>query len=302
MRRHVSISSVAWQQMPAGSALQLTLLMSSAKLNVAVAGAVVLLAGVCVVHDASRLRAAETELAAARSAHATAVQRQAAVQREVAALQQQRSQADAREREIIAKTPTPARPYLQDKAYRALAYNASLARRHLEFQRLYRQRGLSPEQITRFEHIMARQDQANLDGQLARDLGRDEQAVYRQSGPEWHDAMRALLGDEGMKQLQTYLRSMPVRNFIDGIAAKSYESGEPITLDQADRLTALALAHDPSYQQGKGTDPGKVSWNDVWEPAAQFLSRDQVAVFETAVEVWSLQKRISLARKNRPAR
>jgi hypothetical protein len=51
------------------------------------------------------------------------------------------------------------------------------------------------------------------------------------------------------------------------------------------------------YRQGKGTDPGKVSWNDVWEPAAKFLSPEQLVTFETAVEVWSLKKRISLGLK-----
>jgi hypothetical protein len=95
---------------------------------------------------------------------------------------------------------------------------------------------------------------------------------------------------------------MAVRNFVDGIAAKSYENGEPIALEQADRLTALALAHDSLYQAGKGTDPGKVSWNEVWTPAAKFLSPQQVITFETAVEVWTLQKRISLGKTPPPPR
>jgi len=100
-----------------------------------------------------------------------------------------------------------------------------------------------------------------------------------------------------MSQLLVYLRSMALRNFVDSIAAKSYESGDPITLQQADQILAAALANDATYQKGIGTDPGKVSWNDVWEPAAKILSPEQLVTFETAVEVWSLQKRISLARK-----
>jgi hypothetical protein len=189
------------------------------------------------------------------------------------------------------------RPYLQDPAYRALARTAQQARKHLEFQRFYRARNLSPDQIAQFEAIMARQYEATLDGQIARDLGRDEQAIFRQSGPEWSSAMVNLLGQDGKRHLEEYLRSTAVRAFIDNIAAQSYESGDPITLEQSDRLAELALAHDPTYQSGKGTDPGKVHWNEVMEPAAKFLSPAQVVTFETAVEVWSLQKRISLARK-----
>ena len=109
--------------------------------------------------------------------------------------------------------------------------------------------------------------------------------------------MRELLGDEGKKQLEDYLRSLPIRYFVDATAARSYASAQPITLAQADQLIAVVLAHDPMYQQGKGTDPGKVSWNEVWEPASKILSPEQLAAFENSVEVWSLQKRISLAQK-----
>jgi RNA polymerase sigma factor (sigma-70 family) len=292
----VTLAAGAWQQAPASAAVQLGIFMSSTKVTVAAAGVVILLAGTAIFHDIESVRGAENSRATVVAELAAVERQREAVQRELTAIQQQKAQADAREREIIATAENPTRPHLQDPAYRALARTVSQTRRHLEFQRFYRARQLSPEQITQFEAAMVRQDQANIDGQVARDLGRDEQAVYRRSGPEWNSAMKALLGTEGKEQLEVYLRSMALRNFVDGIAAKSYQSGEPITLEQADRLTALALAHDPTYQSGKGTDPGKVSWNEVWEPAAKFLSPAQIVTFETAVEVWSLQKRISLAR------
>ena len=293
----VTIATGAWQQASLSSALHLGIFMSSTKVTLAIAGAVVLLAGAVAVRDAASLRAASIQQEAVVSELSALEQQHEAVARELAAIQRRQVEADARERELIFTTPNPVRPYLQDPEYRAQARVASQARRHLEFQRLYRALRLSAEQIERFEQIMMRQDESNLDGQIARDLGRDEQAVYRQSGPEWNAAMRELLGPDGMKELLVYLRSMALRNFIDAIAAKSYESGEPITLAQADQLVAVALAHDATFQSGIGTDPGKVSWNDVWEPAAKFLSAEQLVTFETSVEVWSLQKRISLARR-----
>jgi RNA polymerase sigma factor (sigma-70 family) len=292
-----TITTGAWQQASVSVAVPLGIFMSSTKVTVLVAGAVMLFATTVVVRDRAQLRNAEHSHAAAESELAALAKRQETARNQLAALKRQKAESDARERELIATTKNTARPYLQDPAYRTLARTASHARRHLEFQRFYRARGLSPEQIERFEQIMVRQDQATLDGQIARDLGRDEQAVFRQSGPEWNSAMRELLGTEGFKQLQDYLRSMAVRNFVDTIAARSYESGEPISLEHADRLTTLALANDPMYRAGKGTDPGKVSWNEVWQPAATFLSPEQLVTFETMVEVWSLQKRISLATK-----
>lgn len=293
----VTLAAGAWQQAPASAVVQFGITMSSTKATVAAAGVVFLLTGAAIFHDITSMRSAESSHADAVAELAAAERQHEATRRELAAIQQQKAQADAREREIIATAENPLRPHLQDPAYRTLARASFQARRHLEFQRFYRTLRLSPDQIAQFEAIMVRQDEASIDGQVARDLGRDEQAVYRKSGPEWNAAMIALLGTAGKKQLEEYLRTMALRNFVDGIAAKSYESGEPITLEQADRLLALALAHDSTYQQGKGTDAGKVSWNEVWEPAAKFLSPAQIVTFETAVEVWSLQKRISLGRK-----
>jgi hypothetical protein len=144
---------------------------------------------------------------------------------------------------------------------------------------------------------MVQQDQANLDAQVARDAGRDEQEVFQRSGPAWSSAMQSLIGQDGFDQLKVYLRSMALRNFIDGIAARSYENSEPITLAQSDQLLAVALANDPTFQSGIGTDPGKVTWNAVWDPAEKILSPEQLETFETTVEVWLLQKQISLAQK-----
>lgn len=299
-----TVVAAAWPQAALSPAVQIGIFMSSTKMTVAVAAAVILLAGASVVRDAALLGGRAEQPAANGPDVAALARRRDDLGRELADLrrqrdevQRQRAEADAAERAVIANTVNPLRPYLQDPAYRALARTASQARRHLEFQRFYRQRQLAPDQIARFEEAMVRQDEAALDGQIARDLGRDEQAVYRQSGPEWSSTMREILGDEGKKELEVYLRGNALRAFLDGIAAKSYEGGDAITLEQADRLIALALEHDPTYQSGKGTDPGRVSWNEVWEPAAKFLSPGQLVTFETAVEVWSLQKRISLAQK-----
>ena len=292
-----TVSAAAFQPVVVSTVGPLAAFMSSTKITATVAGVVLLFAATSVVRDASLHAAAEASREEAAAVHAAVQREHAAIREELAQRQREQAEADARERTLITTTPNPKRPYLQDPAYREAARTASLALRRLGFQRFYRQLGLTPEQTARFEQIMARQDQANLDGQIARDLGRDEQAVYRQSGPEWSNAMRELLGDEGKKQLEDYLRSLPIRYFVDATAARTYASFQPITLAQADQLVAVVLEHTPIYQQGKGTDPGKVNWHEVWAPAEKILTPEQLAAFENAVEVWSLQKRVSLAKK-----
>jgi RNA polymerase sigma factor (sigma-70 family) len=292
-----TVVATAVQPAVVSAAAPLAVFMSSTKLTGALAGVALLLATASIVRDASLRAATKDGRDQAVAAHAAVRREHAMLRRELDQVQRERSEADARERAVVTTSSNPLRPYLQDPAYRELARTSAQALRHLGFQRLYRQLNLTPDQIDRFEQIMGRQDEAKLDGQIARDLGRDEQAIYQQSGPEWSAAMHELLGEDGWKQLTDYLRALPVRAFVDATAARTYASAQPITLAQADQLIDLVLAHTPIYQQGKGTDPGKVSWNEVWEPAAKILSPEQLAAFENSVEVWSLQKRVSLARK-----
>lgn len=295
-----AIASEAWIQAAASPAVTMGIFMSSTKITLAVASTVILLATALVVHDRSAAAQAAAERTAAQSRLAIAERGRALARAELSAMERQKiaTQTPVSEtRDTRAVPATPVRAYLLDPAYRALASTAFQARRHLEFQRFYRQLQLSPEQISRFEEIMVQQDQSNLDAQIARDAGRDEQEVFQRSGPAWSSAMHSLLGPEGFDQLKVYLRSNALRSFIDSIAARSYETGDPITVAQSDQLLAVALANDPTFQSGIGTDPGKVTWNAVWGPAEKILSPEQQETFETTVEVWLLQKQISLAKK-----
>jgi RNA polymerase sigma factor (sigma-70 family) len=292
-----AIASEAWVYAAASPGVTLGIFMSSTKTTLAVAGAVILLATALAIRDYSATARAADNRAAAESSLAMLDRARDAARNELSATQRQNAAMKTRVSESRPVPTTPARAYLLDPTYRALAGTAFQARRHLEFQRFYRQLQLSPGQIARFEEIMVQQDQANLDAQVARDAGRDEQEVFRRSGPAWSSAMQSLIGQDGFDQLKVYLRSMALRNFIDGIAARSYENSEPITLAQSDQLLAVALANDPTFQSGIGTDPGKVTWNAVWDPAEKILSPEQLETFETTVEVWLLQKQISLAQK-----
>lgn len=294
-----AVSAGACAELAAGSALSLSLLMSSTKLVTLIAGAVIA-AGAWYWHDHLAWQRANENYAGLRAELAAAELRQKQQSSELATLNRALAEAETASAAVPAAraaAATGAPAYLTDARYRELARASSQARRHLEFQRLYRQLRLTPGQIEAFEGIMARQDEAQLDAALARAGGGNEQTVYRRSGAEWNAGMRQLLGEEGMKQLQDYLRSMPVRAFIDHFAVQSSLLGAALTPEQSDQLAALALANDVMYRQGKGTDPGTVNWNGVWDPATTLLTADQIALLQRTVEVWSLQKQLALQLK-----
>jgi RNA polymerase sigma factor (sigma-70 family) len=289
------------QQLAAGSAVPLALFMSSSKAVVIAAG-VLALAGGFIVYDRSIVRDAEEQRRRAEANLAAASDRQAKLTAQLAGLQHEITEAE----KPVPAAPPPRAPgaapaYLTNPDFRQLVRASTKARWHLEFQRLYRQLNLSAAQIEQFEAFMTRQDEAYIDAALVRADGGDEQTVFKRSGAEWSQAMRDLLGEGGFTQLKDYLRARPVRAFVDNFAVQSAATGTGLTAEQADQLALLALANDPMYQNGKGTDPGTVNWSGVWDPAAKLLSREQLALLQRTVEVWALQKQVALHFKAQPA-
>lgn len=299
-----AVTTGACAQLGAGSAIPLALLMSSTK-TVVLAASLVAAAGAWYWHDHRAWQHADEQRAAAQAEVAAANLREPQQLAELATAQ--RELADA-EKAVATPPPAPAAvgrvpAYLTDARYRELSRASSRARFHLEFQRLYRQLNLTPEQIDTFEAVMARQHEAQLDAAIARATGQDVQTVFQRSGAAWSESMRQLLGDDGFKQLDDYLKTMPVRAFLDRFAVQSAAVGPALTPAQSDQLATLALANDVMYRQGKGTDPGTVNWNAVWDPATKLLTPDQLALLQRSVEVWSLQKQLSLRlKKDAPPR
>lgn len=296
-----AVAAQAWTEVAAGSAARLALLMSLNKIGAGVAGVIVALATGVIVHDLGVQREIERELAEAYSPAAGEKGRAPVTSGSAAA-----AAADPAGRPVVSASAAPAAAkavpaapasssIFADPEYQRLVLRRSLARHRQQFQRLYRQLGLSPAQIERFEEVMAIQDQANLDATVLKEQGRDPQVVYRQSGAEWSGEMKALLGDSGFAQLEDYLRTMPVRAFVDSLAGHAAAIGEPLAPAQADRLAEAALANDATYRSGKGTDPGTVNWAAVWPAAEKILSAGQLATFQAMVTVWTGQKELQRA-------
>lgn len=296
-----AITAGASAQLMGGSAISLGLLMSSTKTLTLLAG-LVMAAGAWYWRDHQAWQRADNERTTAQTQLVAAEARQKQQSAELAAATRDLAEAEkAAAAAAIARTTAAFVPaYLTDAGYRELARASNRARNHLEFQRLYRQLHLTSAQIEEFEGIMARQHEAQLDAAVARANGHDVKTVFEASGAAWSADMKRLLGDEGFNQLTDYLKTMPVRRFIDRFAVQSSAIGAALTPEQSDQLATLALANDVMYQQGKGTDPGTVNWNAVWDSAGALLTPDQLALLQRTVEVWSLQKQLSLRLKKEP--
>ena len=293
-----SVTANAWRDLTAASTSKVGILMSMNKITGSLIGAVVLVTVGVGVRDVAHFRSVRA-LAAATELELTSVaERERALREQLAGIQSQINQARSGRSDSAGASTSAAidrrQPFLTDPTYRQLSISSDLARDHLEFQRLYRGLGLTPDQISKFETIMALQHGANLDARVIMDNGGDPQTVYQKSGPEWSAAMRDLLGPDGFTQLENYLRSMPVRRFVDSLANPAASIGTPLSPEQADQLAATALANDSMYQSGRGTDPGTVNWTAVWRPASTILSSGQLTTFQTMVKVWTLQRQIQL--------
>ena len=295
---HVTSAAVAaGTAAAAGTALSLGTLMNLPKLAGTLAVVVALVATGSLINDWRSLRASEYQLEAAtttaRSASDALLRQSDWLGRRSKALEGQIAQLEASRRTADASPATdPAHPYLSDPTYRELYKTSKLALRHFDFRRFYDQIGLSPENIGRFENIMVRQDLSNLDAMIAKNTGADEKAVNVRSAKEWNSGMDELLGPDGKKLLEDYLKYTSVRTFFDSMGTLAYPIGDPITVEQSDQLLRVALANDSIYQKGTGTDPGNIDWDAMWEPAAKILSSEQLATLHTMAETFMLKRRI----------
>jgi hypothetical protein len=97
--------------------------------------------------------------------------------------------------------------------------------------------------------------------------------------------------------LTDYLKYTSVRTFFDSLTTITSPIGEPVTVAQSDQLLQIALANDPIYHSGIGTDPSQVNWDAVWEPAAKILSPEQLSTLRTKAETLMVKKRLQEALK-----
>jgi hypothetical protein len=125
--------------------------------------------------------------------------------------------------------------------------------------------------------------------------------MRQQMSDEFLAAQRTLLGEAGLREFETYNRSVPAREFVNEFAGASVILGASVTGAQADALTEIMANASSSYRQGRTAtrNAGDINWDEVLAGAARTLSEPQFAVFKNAVIQSRNMDRIrQLARRN----
>lgn len=158
----------------------------------------------------------------------------------------------------------------------------------LEFGPFFRARGISPEQIRKFEDNWVKRAERDIDLRAAEkqqdETGRKTVAALQQQSKDEYEAAQAeLLGAENYQRLQEYNRTEVVRNVVVlGLAGSAALEGIPLTAQQGEQLWQAALATTSRGSQEKGEQLVRaIDWEALDAQARQILSPAQFALFQS---------------------
>lgn len=179
--------------------------------------------------------------------------------------------------EVNASEPAPEAPARRTPAARRgqaqLAYREAMARPEVQaalslqrqlgvearYSALFRNLNLSPDQAGKLKALLAERQSTVQDIMtVAR-----EQGVHPRTDPEGfqklvsdaeeqiNDSIRAVIGDPGLAQLQTYEQTLPQRALVSDLQQRLSYSDTPLSSAQAEQLIQI-LANNPSNRERAG--------------------------------------------------
>lgn len=172
-----------------------------------------------------------------------------------------------------------------DPQLQALYLKSSHARLRNDYGPFFASLRLTPEQVANVTAAMVKQQEQFMDlSAVADSQGVDASAAVgalrRQAAAEYETTQRALLGDEGFRQLREYERAASPRMLVKQVAGMALEQGEPITPQQAEQLT-LALANaSERYPRGGSADVRTINWAAADMQARMILTPAQLNLFQ----------------------
>ncbi|MBL9207621.1 MAG: sigma-70 family RNA polymerase sigma factor [Opitutaceae bacterium] len=157
-----------------------------------------------------------------------------------------------------------------------------------KFGPLYRTLALSPTQAARFEAILGDYAQMSQDiyvSGLAKGLPKTDPAVralVKEAADQRDAALRELMGTEGFATYREFDRTSLWRALPARLAGMVYSSDQPLTHEQAERLTAIVSAPDPQVPNRHPFSNER--WADTLAQARAVLAPAQVAALEVMRE------------------
>lgn len=159
------------------------------------------------------------------------------------------------------------------------------AKLRVTYAPFFRTLGISGEQIAQFEAIAARRDEQQFDlGALLR-AGKlslqDPNAgkLWTQVDLDFTAGAKAVLGEAGFQQLQDFERTLPAREIVRSMAGEAAVYGQPLTADQAERMTRILAEASADYRRGAKASSNFIEWDRVDAQAREVLSAVQWSWF-----------------------
>jgi hypothetical protein len=180
--------------------------------------------------------------------------------------------------ERLQKEPDTQRFYLAAlKAEAAAKYGA-----------LFRALALSPTEIGKFQDILIKRDEQNMDltaikqSQGLSDQDATVMKLQKENEAEYQAAQQALLGETRYRQLQDYERTTYVREMVNGWAGGAVvEARLPFTAPQAEQLIQVLANTSSSYRNGGAVKPFEIDWDAADAQARSILSEAQFNLYKT---------------------
>jgi hypothetical protein len=183
----------------------------------------------------------------------------------------------------------------KDPAAQVVRLAAERARLLTSYGLLFRTLGLLPEQIEKFQNIVAKRDEQIIDlndvlleavsaKKTPLELGAMSSAVTKlkaQAETEYQAGMREVLGEAEYQQLRDYDRTVAVRNMVSGFGGAAMMAGTPLTVQQAEQFTQVLAKASSSYLTGGSASTETIDWSFADPQARQILSEAQWVLFTT---------------------
>ena len=165
-----------------------------------------------------------------------------------------------------------------------------------QYEELFLRLKLSPEQIAAFTRNLLRRREQQMDLNAVADgrdpLDRKAVATLReQAENEYLDAQRAVLGDAGLKELQTYDRMAQPREIVANLAGVLATMDLPLSPQQGSELAALMGNTVDLSRSRSRIDLSYADWPAIDLAAAAILSAPQLEVFRTTLPAFGGRSR-----------
>lgn len=159
----------------------------------------------------------------------------------------------------------------------------------LRYGPLYRQLGLTDGQIKAFESLMLENQQSTIDlfaAARASGVSVNDPSLKKVSDPtivETQKKLEALLGPTGFAAFMAFSTAPAsnARTTVDSLASKLYATANPISPEQAQLLIGVIVANTPnSTGTGFIRETAQPNWPKIYSQAKSILSPQQLAALE----------------------